>query len=195
MSQLIIQGATATFALNVTSFDSPMYAQENSAQVKALQVHFPVRMAQPSVKFDVTFANIDDYLSFQQFVRDQQALAINNSQPVSLYWPARNILGWTGFIGSFEAGNTRFNYVPRSSFKVDLVDSLLSYRTYFQSLSAYWTSIYGIDIPGGVLAEPSLSPTQQLEQTGIAFLDSGNVVQIPGVGFLNVGTGIVSGSI
>lgn len=192
MSQLIMTGGGQSFALNVVDFNSYMMEQENSAQCKMLQVHFPVRMAQPGVSFDIVFIGDADYQAFQVFVRRQQLLAVSNSQLITLFWPERNINNWTGVISKIEGGDMRWNYAPHTHIEFDLVDSLLSQRTTFSSISAYWTAIYGINMPGGVLNEPSLTANQSLENSGLSFTNSGNTITTPGGSTLNVPTGQIN---
>lgn len=177
MSQLVISGADGeSFALNVVDFNTYMLAQENSCQCKMLQVHFPIRMAQPNVAFDVSFLSDADYQLFQGFVRRQQLLAVVNTQVVNFFWPERNINNWSGVISKIEAGDMRWNFAPHTRIEVELVHSLISTKSSFGSISAYWTSVYGIDMPNGVLNEPSMTATQQMEMNGITFNSSGTEV-------------------
>jgi len=154
MSQLLLASRTATWKLNVVSFHSSLFGQMSSTQVQSMAVHFPIKLSQPDVQFDVVFPDETTYENFQLFVRNHQQQASNSTQLVTLNWPQRNITNWTGFIRAFERGGKRWNVMPRGSFVVDLVDSFVSSRTYQGSMSSNWTTIVGMGLPGLSLINP-----------------------------------------
>ena len=157
MSQLLLKGHNgARFKLNVTQFRSPMSATINSAQTRKMMHHFPIRAGQPDIQFTVQFRSIDDHHKFRDFVREHQI----NSQSadyttkegmVTLLWPERNIDNWTGYIVTMPGRDARFDYAPKITFGVALVDSLLSRRTTdFSRGNSFW-SVAGPQIPSYIL--------------------------------------------
>lgn len=157
MSQLILRGHDgARFALNVTQFRSPMSASINSAQTRTMAHHFPVRAGQPDIQFTVHFASVETKHAFQNFVRDHQKNTHNANytaaDPTSrgaviLNWPERNILNWTGYITTLPVSEPRFEYAPKVTFGVMLVDSLLSSTTTQLSLGNDFWTVAGPQIP------------------------------------------------
>jgi hypothetical protein len=173
MSQLTITGQSTVHNLNVIAFQSPVYGQINSVQTKTEAVHFPIKLAQPSMQLDVQFANETDFETFQKFVRNHQTqLSSNSSALLTLNWPERSIINNTGFIPSFKAGGMRWNVAPRARFEIALITSMASGQTDLASTAANWQAIYGGlgGIFGGIseLAPPTAAQIQQnLLQTGI----------------------------
>lgn len=156
MSQLILRGHNgARFELNVTQFRSPMSASINSVQTRTMMHHFPIRAGQPDIQFTVHFASVEEKHKFQNFVREHQKntqKAQYTSGPlergaVTLMWPERDILDWTGYIVSMPVREPRFEYAPKVTFGIALLDSLMSVTTTQASLgSSFWT-IAGPQIP------------------------------------------------
>lgn len=163
MSQLQLATATKMFKLNVTAFESPMYEQISSCQTKRMAVHFPIRITQPDIQFSVCFRNEREFEDFQAAVRVSQQNALSRAGLVTLFWPERSIINWTGVIKRFVAGGQRFNVMPTAAFRVHLVDSLVTSRTENGSLAANWQSIYGFGMMGNaVLQLPSAAEAQQI---------------------------------
>ena len=168
MSQMVLRGHQgAQFKLNVTQFRSTMSASINTVQVRNMSHHYPVRAGQPDIQFTVQFRSIEDHHAFRDFVRDHQRNAqtadhtsASTSGAVNLFWPERGIVNWTGYITSLPGHDARFDYAPRLTFGVSLVDSMLSDRT-FQSSSGndFWT-VAGVGIGSyiGLLWEQALTP-------------------------------------
>lgn len=184
---LIITGQSTSYAMNVIAFSSPIYGQINTAQTKSLAVHFPIKMSQPVLQFDVQFSSEQTYQAFQAFVRNhQQQLSTNATALLTFTWPVRAILNFTGFISQFQAGGKRFNPAPRARFVVNLVDSYITARTNMASLAANWRSIYGgIGLPNGVLAAPTAAQQQQnITSQGINLLTGQPVAQTSGGGIV-----------
>ncbi|QZE10473.1 hypothetical protein SEA_SCOOBYDOOBYDOO_127 [Mycobacterium phage ScoobyDoobyDoo] len=156
------------FKMNVTQFRSPMNATINSAQVRKMLVHFPIRCGQPDINFTVQYASLDEKHAFEAFVREHHMSTRNDEDTeVTLWWPERNILNWTGHIMSYTVTEKRFEVAPSATFGVSLVQSLMSEKTKNASRSADWTKILGPQIPQYrgyddlILALPSFSnPTQ-----------------------------------
>lgn len=136
------------FKLNVTQFRSPMTASINSVQTRKMLQHFPIRSGHPDINFTCQFRSQDDKHVFQAFVRDHQLNAqTDENGMVTLFWPERNIENWTGYIVEFAVAERRFEYAPRVTFGVSLIDSLMSERTTVSSFGAHWSSIWGPQIP------------------------------------------------
>lgn len=148
MSQMVVKGhKNQQFKLNVVQFRSPMNASITSAQTKTMVQHFPIRAGQPDINFTCQFASIDDKHVFQAFVRDHQINAqTDQNGMVNLFWPERNIENWTGYIIDFRVAERRFEYAPRVTFGVALIDSLMSERTMITSFGAPFTSLAGPQI-------------------------------------------------
>jgi hypothetical protein len=157
MSQLTLATRQATWSLNATQINSPIYGQISSAQTKNMAMHFPIRCTQPEIQFDVVFPSENEYEQFQRFVRAHQQDALANLQLLTLNWPQRNINNWTGVIKSFQAGGKRFNFAPTASFSVDLVDSMVSQRIGLINDVLNVESIYGVGSRDGVLTQPSVN--------------------------------------
>lgn len=165
MSKLRVSAVSQSFELNCTSFSSPIYDTINSVQTRKMAIHFPIKTNQPQVQFDVQFASERDFEAFQRFVRTHQQAAVMGTLLATFNWPERDIQNWTGVIRSFVAGGQRANYAPRASFVVDLVDSLVSRRTYVSSIGAPWQTIYGgFGLPGMILTSPSVAEVQSWQQ-------------------------------
>lgn len=152
MSKLIVKGHNANrFELNITQFRSPMSAAINSAQTRNMMHHFPIRAGQPDIQFTAHFASIPDKHDFQDFVREHQRNALtdqygsssSSTGAITLSWPERDINNWTGYIVTMPIREVRFDYAPRVTFGVALVDSMLSERTFNLSLGNSFWSVLG----------------------------------------------------
>lgn len=184
MSHLILKGHDgALFKLNVTQFRSPMSASITSAQTRKMLHHFPIRAGQPDIQFTAQFRSIDDKHKFQDFVREHQTNTHNvnyNTREgmVTLLWPERNIDNWTGYITSMPVREARFDYAPKVTFGVSLVDSMLSKRTVDYSRGNSFDFVKGPQIPAYVLDAfdvealfqlPSLPDAQKVQEVlGVA---------------------------
>jgi len=151
LSKLIIKGHDGNrFELNVVQFRSPMSARITTAQTRNMAHHFPIRAGQPDIQFTVVFRSISDHHDFRDFVRDHQRNALNDKYSsasvsggkITLLWPERDIINWTGYIVSMPVTEARFSYAPRVTFGVALMDSLMSERTFNASLgNDFWTVV------------------------------------------------------
>ena len=139
--------------LNVVAFSSPITGMIESAQTRSLIHHFPIKALQPELEVEVMFRNENEYESFQLWVRNVQLDSQQNqaSPGVTLWWPQRSIYNWTGVIKAFRAGGTRFNFMPRAKFIIDLVDSMVSSKTNLASWASGIPEIWGVNTPGGVM--------------------------------------------
>ena len=166
MSRLTITTSGREFKMNVTAFSSQVYGSISSAQTRTVAVHFPMKISQPDIQFDVVFSSQKEYEDFQKFVRQHQQQALHTSRLLTLNWPERNIFGWTGVIKQFRAGGERFVYAPRARFVVDLVNSMVSARTDLASMATPWQTIFGGfgGLLGSVLRMPSMSEALQIFQ-------------------------------
>lgn len=163
MSRLKISGTDRDFDMNVTAFTSPVYGSISSAQTRTKAIHFPTKISQPEIQFDVIFSSETNFEDFQKFVRNHQQHSLATASLLTLWWPERNIFNWTGVISQFQAGGARINYTPRARFTVDLVDSMVSARTSLASWSTGWRSIYGAFGPvDAVLRIPSVAEAMDI---------------------------------
>lgn len=163
MSKLILTGhGGARFELNITQFRSPMSASINSVQTRTMQQHFPIRAGQPDMQFTAHFTSVDAKHDFQNFVREHQrntreaqyASSGYDDGTVRMMWPERDIINWTGYIFSMPVREPRFEYAPRVTFGVALVDSLMSERTWEASIGNSFWAIAGQLIPRYVPDDP-----------------------------------------
>ena len=183
MSLLILRGHDGReFKLVITQFSSPMSATINSAQTRKMMNHFPIRAGQPDIQFTTQFTSLAERSDFYKFVRDHQLNALedryndsaSSTGVVTLMWPERDIKNWTGYIVDVPVEEARFDYAPRLTFGVMLVDSLLSARTFGASLGASADTIFGIQIPDYIpdaedisnwFQLPTLPASRQIQQT------------------------------
>ncbi len=152
MSKLTVRGHDgARFELNIVQFRSPMSASINSVQTRRMAHHFPIRAGQPDIQFTAHFASIQDKHDFQNFVRDHQLNTLNDRYSsasasdgaITLSWPERDIKDWTGYIVTMPVREARFEYAPRVTFGVALMDSMMSERTYNSSMGSSFWSVVG----------------------------------------------------
>ena len=195
MSYLYLAMGTRGFKLNVTSFSSPIFGTLFSAQTQRMEMHFPIRAAQPELKLDVVFRSEAEYESFQRFVRGHQQRALYNpssANVVWLNWPERDIDNWTGVIRQFKAGGERRNPAPHASFVIDLIDSMVSSRTDIISLVPTWQTIFG----QGMGPDAVLSPPSQSEKDYYTLITGGDSLDPPknGWGVPQSNGGITTGS-
>lgn len=142
------------FKLVITQFRSPMSATINSAQTRRMLNHFPIRAGQPDIEFTAQFPSRDEKHDFQDFVREHQLNALDDDYTdsvtstgaVTLMWPERNITSWTGYIVNMPIQEARFDYAPKVTFGVMLIESLMSKQTFSSSLGSSAESIFGITI-------------------------------------------------
>lgn len=209
MSKLIVKGHNANrFELNVTQFRSPMSASISSAQTRTMMHHFPIRAGQPDIQFTVQFPSIDEKHKFQNFVRDHQRNALNDGYSsatsstgkVTLLWPERNIDNWTGYIVSMPIREARFDYAPKVTFGVALMDSMMSERTFNASLGNDFWTVLGQEIsayipdPTSVEASfqmPSLPATQVTQQIVDTATQAVNTISYTMGGNQQINPGIV----
>jgi hypothetical protein len=177
VSKLILRGHNgAEFKLNVTQFRSPMSATINTVQTRRMSHHFPIRAGQPDIQFTVQFPSQDEKHRFQNFVRDHQLNALDDkytssavsSGSVTLLWPERNIDSWTGYIVNVPVQEVRFDYAPKLTFGVMLVNSLMSEQTFGSSIGGTVDSIFGVEISAYVPDAEDLANWFQLPTVPVA---------------------------
>jgi hypothetical protein len=177
VSKLILRGHNgAEFKLNVTQFRSPMSATINTVQTRRMSHHFPIRAGQPDIQFTVQFPSQDEKHRFQNFVRDHQLNALDDkytssavsSGSVTLLWPERNIDSWTGYIVNVPVQEVRFDYAPKLTFGVMLVNSLMSEQTFGPSIGGTVDSIFGVEISAYVPDAEDLANWFQLPTVPVA---------------------------
>lgn len=148
MSRLVIKSVDGSFTMNVVQFRSPMNAEITSVQTKAMQQHFPIRCGQPEIEFTCQFASLDERDRFQTFVRRHQILSQTNPDlyQVTLWWPERDIINWTGYLTLLPVSEKKFEWAPSVTFGVMLVNSMMSQKTTESSHGAAFSAIYGPQI-------------------------------------------------
>lgn len=183
MSRLILRGHEGReFKLVITQFSSPMSATINSAQTRKMMNHFPIRAGQPDIQFTAHFTSPAERSEFYAFVRDHQLNALedrytdegSSKSMITLLWPERDIKSWTGYIVDVPVEEVRFDYAPKLTFGVMLVNSLMSTQTWGASIGATFDTVFNIQIPDYVpdaedisnwFQLPVLPDSQQIRQT------------------------------
>ena len=164
VSKLILTGHNgARFELTVTQFRSPMSASINTVQTRTMAHHFPIRAGQPDIQFTVQFRSIDDHHKFRDFVHEHQKNTLTaqyassgfDDGTVNLMWPERDILNWTGYIFNMPVREARFDYAPKVTFGVALVNSKMSERTWQSSIGNAFGFVLGPQIPAYVPFDPA----------------------------------------
>ncbi|WNT44730.1 hypothetical protein SEA_YASSIFIED_132 [Mycobacterium phage Yassified] len=164
MSKLLVRGhGKFEFELNVSQFRSPLTASIAPAQTRSMMQYFPIRAGQPDINFTVQFRSNDEKHEFSNFVRDHQLFAQEHGYDgrVTLWWPERDIVNWTGFITDFQVVEKWDVFAPTVTFGVALIDSLLSEFSKLSSFGAHWKSIWGPQIPA-YQGSDSMAPENQL---------------------------------
>jgi hypothetical protein len=125
--------------LKVNRFTTQLIGDMRSSQTKTALHHYPIKGAHQLLVMECIFSNWDEYRSVQEYVRRHQIRALRTVQQpeVVLYWPERGIENWSGVIKTIAAGDERFNVAPTSSLEIQLIDSMISQKT--------WTSSFGED--------------------------------------------------
>lgn len=162
MSRLVIRGMGNSYTMQVRSFSTNMAASINTVQVQSQQHHYPIRVDQPDMNFDVQFLNSQEKKLFQNFVRNHQMNALTRTITppwATFWWPERDMYNWTGYINWYMAGSKRFTAAPSIQFTVKLVDSLVSSRTVVGSAGSTYSDVFGPQVPWG--------PSQMLPPVGM----------------------------
>lgn len=139
-----------TVDLKVTGFSTPLRGTMASAQTKTMLQHFPYKADQQNMQLQVVCRNWAEMNTLQNFVRGHHlgALPAAQNPEVDLWWPERGMNHWTGFVKRIQAGDRRFNHVPRATLELLLIDSLLSEKTWTSSLADPFEDMFGSDIGG-----------------------------------------------
>lgn len=147
MMRMYCAGA-GTLWVNVTSFSTSLDGQVVSSQTKQALHHYPRKSTQPSVTFQIACRGTDEFMALQTFVRRHQKYALTSPRypEIMLWWPQRGIRDWSGIVKRIEAGDRRFNTVPKVSLSFDLVDSLLSKKTWWSSVAQNFDQFFDTSI-------------------------------------------------
>ena len=124
-----------TIFVNVTSFQSTLDGQIVPSQTKQALHHYPRKASHQSIAFQVQCRDANELNTIQTFIRRHQKYALTSppNPEIMLWWPQRGIRDWSGIIKRVEAGDRRFNPSPKVNFTVDLVNSLMSKKTWWSS--------------------------------------------------------------
>lgn len=166
MSQMRMYCAgVGTLWVKVIGFQSSLDGQIQPSQTKHALHHYPRKASHQNISFQVVCRDSKEMATLQSFIRKHQQYALTSPQhpEVMLWWPERGIRDWSGIIKKVEAGDKRFNVVPKVSFTVDLVDSLLSEKTWWSSVSDDFSKFFENTIDPSqdwTAPLPSLPPTQ-----------------------------------
>lgn len=149
MSQMRMYCAgVGTLWLKVVTFQSSLDATVQSSQTKQALHHYPRKASHQSVTFEVVVPK-KEKSQLQAFVRAHQKYALTSprSPEVILWWPQRGIRDWSGIIKRVEGGANRFSVASKVTFTVELVDSLLSDKTWWSSVAEDFDKFFGNVIP------------------------------------------------
>lgn len=153
MSQMRMYCAGAgTIWVKVVGFNSSLDGTIQPSQTKQALHHYPRRSSHQNVSFQVVCRDSRELGTIQNFIRRHQKYALTSpaNPEVVLSWPQRGIVDWSGVIKRVEAGDKRFNVTPRVNFTVDLVDSLLSRKTWWSSVADNFDQFFDntLETPG-----------------------------------------------
>ena len=134
-----------TLWVKVVAFQSSLDGQIQPSQTKQALHHYPRKASHQSVSFQVVCRDKEELSTLQRFIRAHQKYALTSPEnpEVVLWWPQRGINDWSGIIKKVEGGDKRFNPVPKVSFTVDLVNSLLSKKTWWSSVADDFSKFFG----------------------------------------------------
>jgi len=135
-------------SLKCTAFSSPLTGVMASSQTKHAMHHFPIKADQQNIQFDCVFRNWSEYRDFQDYIRKHQMRALTTVQnpEITLNWPERDIVNWSGVVSTIKAGDDRFNIAPKAQVNFLLVDSMLSQKTWTSSFGENFTKWFQTDI-------------------------------------------------
>lgn len=153
MSQMRMYCAGAgTLWVKVISFNSSLEGTITPSQTKQALHHYPRKATHQKVNFELVTSTGSEKQAIIDFIRRHQKYALTSPQKpeVMLWWPQRGIRNWSGIIKRVEAGSNRFSVASKVSFTVDLVDSLLSEKTWWGSVADDFDSYFdnAIEPPG-----------------------------------------------
>lgn len=137
-------GGVGTLWVKVIAFQSSLEGDIRPSQTKQALHHYPRKAGQQNITFQCVCRDKYELSTLQRFVRAHQKYALTSPRKpeVMLWWPERGIRDWSGIIRKIEAGDKRFNSVPKVSFTVDLVDSLLSEKTWWSSVAEDFSKFF-----------------------------------------------------
>lgn len=132
----------------ITDFTSPLTGTLSSAQLRNLESHYPIKASQQMLELEIQTRSIDEMHAIQTFVRRTQLGALGGASPLmKMWWPQRNIDNWTGIPLGIQGGGERFIQAAKVNVRIQLVDSLISERTYTSSSGTPFDDIIGTVIP------------------------------------------------
>lgn len=128
----------------VTAFTSPLTGTIMSAQLRDLESHYPIKASQQMLELQLQTSSVQEMHDIQEFIRRTQVGALGESAPLmTMWWPVRNIENWTGIPMTVQAGGERFIQAATMNVRVQLVDSLISERTFTSSSGSPYENIVG----------------------------------------------------
>lgn len=145
MSQMRMYCAgVGTIWVKVIGFNSALDGQIQPSQTKQALHHYPRKAQHQNITFQVQCRNAQELSNIQSFIRRHQRYALTSpaTPEVVLWWPQRGIRDWSGIIRRVEGGDKRFNPVPKLNFTVDLVDSMLSKKTWWSSVAQDFSKFF-----------------------------------------------------
>ena len=147
MMRMYCSGA-GTLWVNVINFSTSLDGQIQPSQTKQALHHYPRKATHPAATFQIACPSTADFMTLQAFVRrhHKYALTSPSTPEVMLWWPERGIRDWSGIIKRVEGGDRRFNTVPKVSLTFDLVDSLLSKKTWWSSVAENFDKFFATSI-------------------------------------------------
>lgn len=151
--------------VKVKEFSTNIQNLMQSLQVESSLRHFPIRAQQANLSVTVVARDYPELHRIRDFIRAHQRQARNPGVPlVSLWWPEREIRGWTAAILSCNDGEERFRVAPTMNIEFLLVDSLVSSRTWGSSTASEFDRIYEGEIPSSVFTVPDGSGGKKIPE-------------------------------
>lgn len=163
MSQMRMYCSGAgTLWVKVVGFQSSLEGQIVPSQTKQALHHYPRKATHQGVSFQIQCRSSSELSTIQGFIRRHQKYALTSpSTPeIVLWWPQRGIRDWSGIVRKVEAGDKRFNPFPKISITFDLVQSLLSNKTWWSSVADNFDQFFDSAIdPSEDWTPPSTLPS------------------------------------
>lgn len=137
-----------TYTAKVLAFNTVMVSSIQSVQTKRYLQHFPIKVEQPSLSLVLQTRGVREAQSLARLVRRHHEQALSGDpQPAIFSWPERGIDDWSGFILACDMGESVSDPFPHISLEVQLVDSMVSRRTWNSSTASPVEAIYQGEIP------------------------------------------------
>lgn len=167
-----LSGQAGSIQLPVVSFNFGLNSMIEDAQLHQRTVYYPIKVLQDDFNFTVQFRSEQAYRQAQDFIqastRQLTTEQYSGSRVLQGYlhfsWPELNI-DYMGFIKQSPMGAKKWDFAPRVTYTMILVQDSIYSPTYNASDAPNFNSIYGpntLNVPGAVQgAESFINPPAQ----------------------------------